>query len=90
MSVLACHRFKCGNVMCDYMANGHYICDRCLKELTRWKDRSWQDSPPGKVEAKIEEFFRTVPGTFIVEEFDNLEEMLEARDEKFNSLIQRF
>ena len=33
MSVLHCDRNGCGNIMCDNMINGYYICNKCLHEL---------------------------------------------------------
>lgn len=34
MSVLACNREKCENVMCDRFSHTHgYICNDCFKEL---------------------------------------------------------
>ena len=34
MSVLACSRLGCDNVMCDYYSDEHgYICWECLREL---------------------------------------------------------
>jgi hypothetical protein len=34
MSVLACDRYGCENVMCDRLSYTHgYICDECFEEL---------------------------------------------------------
>ena len=33
MSVLACSRMSCANIMCDDMLIGAYICPSCLEEL---------------------------------------------------------
>ncbi len=34
MSIMACHRDGCGNVMCDRHSDEHgYICDECFNEL---------------------------------------------------------
>ena len=36
MSVLACSRSECDNIMCDRLYKGeHYVCDECFLELTR-------------------------------------------------------
>jgi len=36
MSVLACNRGNCGNIMCSKVSNEHgYICDECFDELVR-------------------------------------------------------
>ena len=33
MSVLACDRSECGNVMCDVLIGDHYVCHECLDEF---------------------------------------------------------
>lgn len=34
MSVLACNRYRCNNIMCDRLSSEHgYICDDCFDEL---------------------------------------------------------
>lgn len=36
MSVLACNRYGCNNIMCDRYSKEHgYICYECFEELTK-------------------------------------------------------
>ena len=49
MSVLACNRRNCENIMCDRLSNTHgYICDECFEELVK-----------SGVKTDIEEFMNT-------------------------------
>lgn len=62
MSVLACGRYDCPNVMCDYMVDGRYICNDCMQELEDWR-KSWPDSiEVADVQKLIEEFMNTGVG----------------------------
>jgi len=50
MSVLACNRRNCENIMCDRLSNTHgYICDECFEELVK-----------SGVKTDIEEFMNTL------------------------------
>jgi hypothetical protein len=33
MSVLACERVGCENIMCDHMIRGYYLCNDCIDEF---------------------------------------------------------
>ena len=33
MSVLACERIGCRNIMCERLVDGHYICNACAEEF---------------------------------------------------------
>ena len=79
MSVLACDRAFCSEVMCDRMIldGSQYICDRCWKELLEYKATWPRTMAPGYVRRRIEEFMVSAPGSFKVpvntdEEFDRL------------------
>ena len=72
MSVLACDRGNCPNIMCDRLIlqgtrdGSRYICNSCYDELLEFK-KTWE--PPmtaQEVEAKIREFMATNPGAYRV------------------------
>jgi len=57
MSVLACNRYKCENVMCDRLSDTFgYICNDCFDELV--------NTDPNM---RIDRFMQTKPGTFLKE-----------------------
>lgn len=65
MSVLACDRRSCPNVMCDRLIldGTRYICDECWEELVEYK-ATWQPPmTPLEIENKIREFMGTWTGT---------------------------
>lgn len=67
MSVLACNRFRCDNIMCDrlILKGSHYICHYCYRELLVYKATWKQDEMTAdEVKPLIEEFMRTEPGTY--------------------------
>jgi CTP:molybdopterin cytidylyltransferase MocA len=78
MSVLACDRALCENIMCHRLILGGrmYICNTCFEELLTHK----KDWPPRmtalEVRHRIEDFMRSEPGQHIEvdtnEEFDKL------------------
>ncbi len=55
MSVLACQRPRCDEVMCDHLVLGGYLCHGCLDELLRLKE-GW---PEQLTEADLDERLRT-------------------------------
>ena len=67
MSVLACDRTDCENVMCSRLIldGKFYICDDCYAELCEHKE-TWPDEMrPREVYDKIWNFMRnTSPGTY--------------------------
>lgn len=68
MSVLACGRYRCDNIMCDRLifSGRYYICDRCYEELLVFKATWKQDEmTANEVKPRIEEFMRTEPGTYV-------------------------
>lgn len=77
MSVLACERNQCSNVMCDYFILNRYICSDCLFEL-REEMKNWnQIMSRSEMHEKIEEFFLSEVGydytlVDISEEFDKI------------------
>lgn len=67
MGVLACDRNGCSHIMCRRLIvnDRFYICDECWTELLEHK-ATWE--PPMSVrgvEAAIENFMGTVPGTYL-------------------------
>lgn len=81
MSVLACDRYNCDNIMCDRLIlNGtKYICDTCYDELIEYKSIWPQSVSKVDVEYKIQVFMISSPGTYkrldqseIQAEFDRL------------------
>lgn len=82
MSVLACDRQDCRNVMCDrlILEGSRYICDDCFDELLEAK-KSWPDKMTTvEVETAIRNFLESPKGTHKV---------LRGReiDREFNRLI---
>jgi hypothetical protein len=81
MSVLACDRSDCPNIMCDRLIldDSRYICEDCWQELLLYK-ASWPNTmPQSEVRERIVQFMRTDPGTHttikgedIDDEFDRL------------------
>jgi hypothetical protein len=69
VSVLACGRYRCDNIMCDRLILGgsRYLCDRCYEELLVFKG-TWDHETMSFAEVKpqIEAFMRTEPGTYAV------------------------
>jgi len=44
MSVLACNRNSCENVMCDYYSHRFgYLCSYCFEELNQLKPKSYEE-----------------------------------------------
>lgn len=68
MSVLACDRQDCDNVMCDkcILNNTAYICNDCWSELLEFKETWPTEMTALDVKAKIREFMHTSPGVFRV------------------------
>lgn len=68
MSVLACGRYRCDNIMCDRLIldSSHYLCERCYQELLLFK-ATWKQEMQvvREVRTRIEEFLRTEPGTYV-------------------------
>jgi hypothetical protein len=61
MSVLACCRESCPNVMCDRLVMGAYLCLECFRELAELKE-SWPEvMARSDVEDRIREFMATEP-----------------------------
>jgi hypothetical protein len=65
MSVLACSRNNCGNVMCDrYSYKYGYLCSSCFEELVKTKPMNGSEieafmlSPKQEQEPEPEEFDR--------------------------------
>ena len=57
MSVLACERVGCGNIMCDYLLLERYICLDCLTELNEVR-KDWPHTMPKcDLEAKVRIFY---------------------------------
>ncbi len=88
MSVLACDRYNCPEIMCDrlIMNGSKYICSDCWYELLEYKE-TWKKhiSNLAEVEEVMENFFRSKPGTYIKLNNDNAEEMI---DKEFDRLTQ--
>jgi len=66
MSVLACDRRSCPNVMCDRLIldGTRYICNECWEELVEYK-ATWQPPmTPLDIENKIREFIGTSIGAY--------------------------
>lgn len=64
MSVLACGRGNCPNIMCNrlILEGSRYICDECWDELVAYKE-SWPDTMTAKmVRQTIEGFMDSDPG----------------------------
>ena len=67
MSVLACNRHGCDNIMCDrlILGNKYYVCSTCWAELLEYR-ATWE--PYGMtladVRINIEWFMDTVPGIY--------------------------
>lgn len=54
MSVMACNRHGCGNILCDRRSFEHgYLCNSCFKELVE----------AGPV--KIDNFMESWPGSYV-------------------------
>ncbi len=76
MSVLACNRAYCPNIMCDRLIlNGEmYICNDCFKELLKFKE-TWNESvQPIHVDHLIRQFMTTALGTYTTDNKDSVEE----------------
>lgn len=65
MSVLACDRRSCQNVMCDDMLFGNemYICRECLQELEAYKETWELPITENEIEDKIRLFMDSKPGS---------------------------
>ncbi|MFI5297367.1 MAG: hypothetical protein ACHREM_04655 [Polyangiales bacterium] len=66
MSVLACDRAGCDEVMCDrlILEGTAYVCDSCWRELLKYKE-SWPETMPlADVRERMKAFMRTKPGSF--------------------------
>lgn len=65
MSVLACERRGCENIMCDRLILGGtvYICNECLQELEEWRQK-WSPDFVGVVKQSILAFMDSAPGTY--------------------------
>lgn len=62
MSVLACNRSGCENIMCNQLIldGAAYICEDCFEELCAFRDK-WPDEEMlvGEVEERIKTFMQT-------------------------------
>lgn len=77
MSVLACDRLDCGNIMCDRLLfNSHYICGECWQELLAYK-ATWKNLTESQIKLKIMGFFGTEPGTYFSEEIVDIDEVFD-------------
>lgn len=74
MSVLACDRLGCENIMCDRLLFGRrYICEECWRELLAYK-ATWRNLSERQVKLKIMEFFGTEPGAYRDDEIVDIDE----------------
>ena len=64
MGAMTCGRSNCGNVMCDRLIDGRYICDDCWEELLVFKKTWPSEIRSGGVVELINEFMRTKVGTY--------------------------
>lgn len=76
MSVMACGRYGCNNIMCDRIMLGNYICHDCWLELVAHKDTWPKDLSGGKVRIRIVEFMQTTPGSHLAGNTDEAFEEL--------------
>ncbi len=60
---MACGRTNCSNILCDrVILNGsYYICDRCWKELVKYKNTWIPPMTRYEIEEEIERFMCTDP-----------------------------
>ena len=61
MSVLACDRRGCTNIMCDRLSDNHgYICEECFAELCQKPQdfEEFMNSPKNKLCANQKEFWQ--------------------------------
>ena len=74
MSVKACGRAGCHNVMCDRTILGaeYYLCDDCFDELLAWKNRWPKMTRPSAVRGLILEFIDSDPGDYSDETVDGV------------------
>lgn len=79
MSVLACDRGSCENIMCHRLIldGTKHICDSCFEELKIYKETWPSKMKASEIKRKIEDFMNTEPGDFgqqvdVDEEFDRL------------------
>lgn len=75
MSVLACDRIGCENVMCDAMLFGNemYICWQCLAELEEYKNTWELPITEAEIEKRIRGFMDSGPGAFKVTPIEDRE-----------------
>ena len=68
MSVMACDRQNCENIMCDkcILKSTAYICNSCWSELLEFKETWPTEMTALDVEDKIREFMSTRPGAYKV------------------------
>jgi hypothetical protein len=85
MSVLACDRNGCKNVMCDIYWSwcNKYICSDCLEELRDYR-KSWPDEMKrSAVQTFIVKFFDTVPGTYLKSDIISGQQI----DDEFDAMV---
>lgn len=80
MSVLACSRSDCDNIMCDRIVlNNYYLCDECFAELKEYK-KTWPERMrKNEVTKRIEDFLTSTKNFYIMLEDSEI-------DEEFNRL----
>lgn len=66
MSVLACDRYRCPNIICDRLIFNYsqYICEDCWKELLKFKNNWSSTLRQNDVRKHIEAFMETEPGSY--------------------------
>lgn len=75
MSVLACDRNCCGNIMCDRLIldGAAYICNYCYDELIIFRKTWPKEMPLNDVRKRIEAFMRTEPNATVQADDDEIE-----------------
>ena len=79
VSVLACNRGDCENVMCDrlILGNSAYICNSCFIELVDWR-KEWPDClTKADVRRMIEWFMESPVGSYAKLHADGEEDEIE-------------
>jgi len=76
MSVCACDRAGCEEIMCTRLIlNGsRYVCSSCWRELLDFKDTWPADMTKKDVEDKVRAFMSTVPETFSLPKFVDVDD----------------
>ena len=81
MSVLACNRRRCSNVLCDntILGDRYYICDECLEELNVVK-LTWKTRNKREIEDLVEEFMNSEKGSY--EEYCDVDDVIDLVDRR--------